>query len=53
MGNNPKTVASNRLIEEALHIISEFEIDELVVVDADGLPVGQIDIQDIIALQTS
>jgi arabinose-5-phosphate isomerase len=53
MGSNPKTVSSNRLIEEALHIISEFAIDELVVVDADGLPVGQIDIQDIIALQTS
>jgi arabinose-5-phosphate isomerase len=53
MGSNPKTVSSNRLVEEALHIMSEFNFDELVVVNAEGLPVGQIDIQDIIALQTS
>ena len=53
MGKNPKIVKSGRLIEEALRIMREFAVDELIVIDESQSPVGSIDIQDIVALKTS
>lgn len=53
MGKTPKTITSQKLVEEALRSMHEYEIDELIVVDENRLPVGIIDIQDIVALQTS
>lgn len=53
MGNAPTTVNSGKLIEEALRIMSERAFDELIVVDDSNMPVGTIDIQDIVARQTS
>jgi arabinose-5-phosphate isomerase len=53
MGKNPKCINQEKLVEEALHIMHEFEVDELIVIDQDKKPVGMIDIQDILALQTS
>ena len=53
MGKMPKTISAEKLIEDALAVMKKFAIDELVVVDNQQRPIGIIDIQDIIALQTS
>ncbi len=53
MGNNPKTILHSRLVEEALRVMREHAVDELIVVDEHRKPLGMIDIQDIVALQTS
>lgn len=48
MGKNPKVITPTQLVSEALHCFTEFSIDQLVVVDEDGKPVGIVDIQDVI-----
>lgn len=53
MGKHPKTIIHSRLIEEAQRTMREHRVDELIVVNELGRPLGIIDIQDIIALQTS
>lgn len=47
MGKNPKSIAPDKLIDEALRIMNEFQIDQLVVIDDKHIPVGLIDIQDV------
>lgn len=49
---NPKHVHLGELASKAMAIINEFRIDELPVVDADDRPVGVIDVQDLIGIQT-
>ena len=53
MVKTPKTISDKKLVEEALFVMHQFEIDELIVIDDDGIPIGMVDIQDIVALQTS
>jgi arabinose-5-phosphate isomerase len=48
MSRNPKTIASTRLAAEALGLLREHKIDELVVVDGDRRPVGLLDVQDLL-----
>ena len=48
MGRSPKTVAPDALIEEAERILRENKIDQLAVVDAAGVPVGLLDVQDLL-----
>lgn len=48
MSKTPKTIEQGKLIQEALRIMSEFKIDEIIALDADGCPVGMVDIQDIL-----
>lgn len=50
MGKNPKTCKPDHLIEEALKIMSDFKIDQLVVVDGSNKPIGTLDIQDIVSV---
>jgi arabinose-5-phosphate isomerase len=52
MIRDPKRIALGELASEALAIFNEHRIDELPVVDADGRPVGIIDVQDLVALRT-
>ena len=48
MTRNPKTITADRLAEEALQMLREYRIDELVVVDARRRPVGMLDVQDLL-----
>jgi arabinose-5-phosphate isomerase len=50
MTRNPITIAPDRLAAEAAQVLRERRIDELPVVDADGRPVGMIDVQDLLAV---
>ena len=47
MTANPITVGGEKLAVEVLHILEKHRIDDLVVVDADGRPIGVIDSQDV------
>jgi len=40
------------LASEALHLFNEYRFDELPVVDDTGVPVGLIDVQDLVVLKT-
>lgn len=53
MTKSPKTISSNKLAREALQVLSEHQIDQLVVIDHDRRPVGLIDIQDVARIFTS
>jgi arabinose-5-phosphate isomerase len=46
---NPLTVSSTQLAQEASRIIQEKKVDQLIVVDDTGVPVGLVDIQDLLA----
>jgi len=50
MTKNPKRIKTGLLASEALHIINQYHIDELPVVDADDRAVGLVDIQDLVAV---
>ena len=52
MTEDPKHVHRGELASKALAIFNEHRIDELPVVDADGRPVGMIDVQDLIGIKT-
>lgn len=47
-GRNPKTISSDKLVQEALRIMSEFKIDQLIVTDDNKNILGLIDIQDLV-----
>jgi len=51
MTRKPRTLRDTALTQEALLLIREFRQDEIPVVDADGKPVGILDVQDLIALK--
>jgi arabinose-5-phosphate isomerase len=48
MTRRPKTLAADRLAVEALRLLREYRIDELVVVDGARRPVGLLDVQDLL-----
>ena len=50
MTRNPKTVRKDMLAEEALKILSNFKIDQVIVIDNDNVPVGLVDIQDLVQI---
>ena len=51
MHRDPKRIRLGQLASEALAIMNRFRIDELPVVDADGRPVGLLDVQDLVGLK--
>ncbi len=51
MTRNPITVRANSLAAEAIKSIGQNRIDDVVVLDADGVPVGLIDTQDLARLK--
>jgi len=48
MTRTPKTIQADRLAAEALRILREHKIDELVVVDGKRRPIGLLDVQDLL-----
>jgi arabinose-5-phosphate isomerase len=50
MTHHPKSIQVGRLASEAMHIINQYHIDELPVVDADGRAAGLVDVQDLISV---
>ena len=48
MTPHPKTIGPDRLAVEALRLLQEHKIDELVVLDAQRRPVGLLDVQDLL-----
>ncbi len=48
MTRNPKAVRPDQLLEEAERLLREFRVDQIPVLDADGRPVGLLDVQDIL-----
>jgi len=52
MTHNPRVVKPDTLAGEAMAIFHKHRIDEIPVVDEAGKPVGLIDVQDVLALQT-
>jgi len=50
MGRNPKWVIANSLAQEALAVMSQYQIDQVIVADENNKPVGMLDLQDFIAL---
>ena len=48
MTKSPKTIEADCLAVEALRLLREYKIDELVVVDAKRRPVGLLDVQDLL-----
>ncbi|MGC4006068.1 MAG: KpsF/GutQ family sugar-phosphate isomerase [Pirellulales bacterium] len=50
MTKRPRTVPAGAMLSDALEILAERRISELPVVDADGRPVGMIDITDVLGL---
>jgi len=51
MTRDPKRILASKLASEALALMKPFRIDELPVVDDNDVPVGLIDIQDLIVLK--
>lgn len=52
MTRSPKHVRAGQLASEALEIFHRWRIDELPVLDADGRPIGIIDVQDLVGIRT-
>ena len=48
MTRHPKTISADRLAAEALRVLREHRIDELVVLDTGRRPVGLLDVQDLL-----
>ena len=51
MTPRPVTIREDRLAVELLHSLEQSRIDDLVVVDADGRPLGLVDTQDLTRLK--
>ena len=51
MTRNPKRISADALVSEVMAIMREHRIDELPVVDAEGRPIGLIDVQDLVVLK--
>ncbi|WP_432797883.1 KpsF/GutQ family sugar-phosphate isomerase [Poriferisphaera sp. WC338] len=51
MTRQPRCIAADGIVRDAVQLVRELRIDEVPVVDADGKPVGLIDVQDLIALK--
>lgn len=51
MTQSPRHLTNTDLVRDAVRLVRELRVDELPVVDAQGAPVGLIDIQDLIAMK--
>lgn len=50
MSKNPKTILYTELAKDALSVLAEFQIDQIIVVNTIQKPVGMIDIQDLLSV---
>lgn len=51
MTANPRHLTDAALVRDAVQLTRELRIDEIPIVDAQGKPVGMIDVQDLVALK--
>ena len=51
MTRTPRTLGAGALVRDAVTMVREHRQDEIPVVDADGRPVGLLDVQDLIAMR--
>jgi arabinose-5-phosphate isomerase len=51
MTREPRCLADTDLVRDAVRMVRERRVDEIPVVDADGRPVGILDIQDLVAMK--
>ena len=51
MTRSPTTLEQTDLVRDAVHLVREHRFDELPVIDGAGLPIGMIDVQDLMALK--
>ncbi|MEE2681349.1 MAG: KpsF/GutQ family sugar-phosphate isomerase [Planctomycetota bacterium] len=51
MTQSPRHLSKDDLVRDAVRLVRELRVDELPVVDAQGAPLGLIDIQDLIAMK--
>lgn len=51
MSKNPRTIPHTALARDAVALVLEYRQDEVPIVDADGKPVGLLDVQDLVALK--
>ena len=47
----PATLAADALVRDAVQLVRERRLDEIPVVDADGRPIGIVDVQDLVAMK--
>ena len=51
MTRHPRTLPAEALVRDAVRLMRELRVDELPVVDAQGRPLGLLDVQDLVALK--
>lgn len=51
MTRSPRSLPDSALIQDAVRLVREHRSDEIPVVDAQGRPVGMLDVQDLIAMK--
>lgn len=51
MKRHPRTLPDTALVRDAAHLLQELRLDEIPVVDAQGRPVGLLDVQDLVAMK--
>jgi arabinose-5-phosphate isomerase len=51
MTREPRCLADTDLVRDAVRMVRERRVDEIPVVDADGRPIGILDIQDLVAMK--
>jgi arabinose-5-phosphate isomerase len=51
MTANPRRLTDQALVRDAVQMVREFRIDEIPVVDGQNVPLGLIDVQDLVALK--
>lgn len=51
MTTHPRRLCETSLVRDAVQMVRQFRIDEIPVVDAEGRPLGLIDVQDLVALK--
>ena len=48
MTRNPKVISGEKLAPEALRLLSQYKIDQIIVIDSTNHPIGMVDIQDLV-----
>jgi arabinose-5-phosphate isomerase len=51
MTARPSALSSEALVRDAVQLVRERRLDEIPVVDADGRPLGLIDVQDLVSMK--
>ena len=51
MTKHPRTLPADALVRDAVRMVRELRVDELPVVDAEGKPLGLLDVQDLVAMK--